>query len=169
MIQGIHHIHFHVGNALQTAHFYRDKFGFRWHSYRGPQQQQRHCTSHVMQQGDIRLMFSSYIVPPTSCSSSSSSGAGTALTEREQTDTRGFFERLAAQGDSVHDVAFTVVCCRCCCYCYGGSGGGSGCGCPNRRPIRHHHHHFAQCVCLSLSLCIHHHHHHHVCVCVCHV
>ena len=62
-IQGIDYLEFYVGNAKQAAHFYRTGFGFRLTAYCGPETKVRDHASYVVQQGDIRFVFTSPLTP----------------------------------------------------------------------------------------------------------
>ncbi|MCX6023528.1 MAG: 4-hydroxyphenylpyruvate dioxygenase [Chloroflexi bacterium] len=57
-IEGIDHIHFIVGNARQAAYFYRMGMGFDVVAYAGPETGRRDVATYVLEQGDIRLAFS---------------------------------------------------------------------------------------------------------------
>jgi 4-hydroxyphenylpyruvate dioxygenase len=56
-LNGIHHVELYVGNALQSAYYYAHAFGFRRVAYRGLETGTRELTSHVLQQGRIRLVL----------------------------------------------------------------------------------------------------------------
>jgi 4-hydroxyphenylpyruvate dioxygenase len=56
-LHGIDHIELWVGNALQAAYFLRQAFGFTEVAYAGLETGLRDCTSHVLQQGRIRLVL----------------------------------------------------------------------------------------------------------------
>ena len=62
-IRGWDHLEFYVGNAKQAAHFYDKTFGFRPVARRGLETGLRDRSSYVMQQGNIRLVFSSALTP----------------------------------------------------------------------------------------------------------
>ena len=83
-IQGIDYIQFYVGNAKQAAHYYR-ALGFTPIAYRGLETGSRDHVSWVVQQGDVRFIF-------TGALSASSPIA----------------EHVRAHGDGVHDVALRV-------------------------------------------------------------
>ena len=83
-IQGIDHIHFYVGNAKQSAHYYRS-FGFTPVAYRGLETGTRDHTSWCVQQGDIRLVFTGALSPDSAIA-----------------------EHVREHGDGVHDVALQV-------------------------------------------------------------
>src|SRR5436189_154271 len=48
-----------VGNAKQAAYFYEHAFGFRRTAYAGPETGVRDRASHVLEQGDVRLVLTS--------------------------------------------------------------------------------------------------------------
>ena len=62
-IKGYDHIEFYVGNAKQAAHFYDKTFGFRPIAKRGLETGCRSTSSYVMQQGNIRFVFTAAYVP----------------------------------------------------------------------------------------------------------
>lgn len=56
-INGTDHIELYVGNAKQSAHFYKSAFGFQSVAYAGPETGVRDRASYVLQQGKIRLVL----------------------------------------------------------------------------------------------------------------
>jgi 4-hydroxyphenylpyruvate dioxygenase len=62
-IQGIDYVEFYVGNAKQAAHYYRTGFGFRLTAYSGPETKVRDHASYVVEQGDIRFVFTASLTP----------------------------------------------------------------------------------------------------------
>ena len=56
-LNGIDHVELYVGNAAQAAHFYEHAFGFRRVAYAGLETGLRDRTSHVLEQGRIRLVL----------------------------------------------------------------------------------------------------------------
>jgi 4-hydroxyphenylpyruvate dioxygenase len=61
-IKGIDHIEFYVGNAKQSAAYYRDGFGFLNTAYRGMETGDRDVASYVLEQGNIRFVVSAATV-----------------------------------------------------------------------------------------------------------
>jgi 4-hydroxyphenylpyruvate dioxygenase len=57
------HIEFWVGNAKQAAHYWRTGFGFRPVAYSGLETGNREFASHVLEQGNIRLVLSAPYQP----------------------------------------------------------------------------------------------------------
>jgi 4-hydroxyphenylpyruvate dioxygenase len=62
-LHGIDHIELYVGNALQSAYFYIHALGFREVAYAGLQTGVRDRTSHVLEQGRIRIVLTGALVP----------------------------------------------------------------------------------------------------------
>src|SRR3954463_14867927 len=56
-LNGIDHVEFYVGNALQAAYYYVHAFGFKEVAYAGLETGMRDRASHVLQQGRIRLVL----------------------------------------------------------------------------------------------------------------
>src|SRR3954454_14368398 len=56
-LNGIDHVEFYVGNALQAAYYYAHAFGFKEVAYAGLETGIRDRASHVLQQGRIRLVI----------------------------------------------------------------------------------------------------------------
>ena len=83
-IQGIDHIHFYVGNAKQSAHYYRS-LGFTPVAFRGLETGTRDHVSWCVQQGDIRFVFTGALGPESPIA-----------------------DHVKRHGDGVHDVALRV-------------------------------------------------------------
>jgi 4-hydroxyphenylpyruvate dioxygenase len=56
-LKGTDHIEFYVGNARQSAHFYRAAFGMSLVAYAGPETGRRDRASYVLQQGKVRFVL----------------------------------------------------------------------------------------------------------------
>ena len=56
-INGTDHLELYVGNAKQSAHFYKTAFGFQSLAYAGPETGVRDRVSYVLQQDKIRLIL----------------------------------------------------------------------------------------------------------------
>ena len=56
-LNGVDHVELYVGNALQAAYFYSRAFGFEEIAYAGLETGTRDRTTHVLQQGRIRLVL----------------------------------------------------------------------------------------------------------------
>lgn len=83
-IQGIDYIEFYVGNAKQAAHYYR-ALGFSPIAYMGLETGSRDRVSWVVQQGDVRLVFTGALNGDSPIA-----------------------EHVHRHGDGVHDVALRV-------------------------------------------------------------
>ncbi|MBV6457708.1 MAG: 4-hydroxyphenylpyruvate dioxygenase [Fimbriimonadaceae bacterium] len=84
-IRRIDHIRHYVNNARQSAFFYQHTFGFSIHGYAGLETGSRDEASYVLDQNDLRLVFSAPLRPGHPM-------AG----------------KIAYHGDFVHDIAFEV-------------------------------------------------------------
>ena len=62
-LKGWDHLEFWVGNAKQAAFFYEHAFGFTRTAYAGPETGVRDRASYVLEQGDIRFVFTSGVRP----------------------------------------------------------------------------------------------------------
>jgi 4-hydroxyphenylpyruvate dioxygenase len=62
-LHGIDHVELYVGNATQAAYFYTHALGFRDVAYAGLETGVRDRTSHVLEQGRIRLVLTGALTP----------------------------------------------------------------------------------------------------------
>ena len=62
-LKGYDHVEFYVGNAKQAAHFYDKVFGFQPVAKSGLETGVRDRASYVMQQGNVRFVLTSAMVP----------------------------------------------------------------------------------------------------------
>jgi 4-hydroxyphenylpyruvate dioxygenase len=62
-LNGTDYVEFYVGNARQSAHFYRSTFGFRLAAYRGPETGTRDLASYLLVQNKIRLVLTTPLRP----------------------------------------------------------------------------------------------------------
>jgi 4-hydroxyphenylpyruvate dioxygenase len=67
-LKGTDHIEFYVGNAKQAAHYYQHAFGFQLVAYAGPETGNRSKASYVLQQGKVRFVLTSSIIPDSKIS-----------------------------------------------------------------------------------------------------
>jgi 4-hydroxyphenylpyruvate dioxygenase len=84
-ISGTDYIEFYVGNAKQSAHYYRTAFGFRLAGYRGPETGVRDRASYLLEQNKLRFVLTSPL-----------SGEGPIA------------DHIRRHGDGVRDIAFWV-------------------------------------------------------------
>lgn len=54
---GTDYVEFYVGNAKQSAHYYKTAFGFQSHAYRGLETGSKESVSYVLKQDKIRLVL----------------------------------------------------------------------------------------------------------------
>ena len=84
-LRRIDHVRLFVGNARQSAYFYRNAFGFDVVAYAGLETKTRHEAGYVLRQGEITFVLASPLSP-------------------SHPENR----RLALHGDGVQDIAFEV-------------------------------------------------------------
>ena len=84
-LRRIDHVRFFVGNARQSAYFYRNAFGFDVIAYAGLETKVRHEAGYVLRQGDIKFVLTSPL-------SSAHPESG----------------RIVQHGDGVQDIALEV-------------------------------------------------------------
>jgi 4-hydroxyphenylpyruvate dioxygenase len=84
-LKGVHHVELYVGNAKQSAYFYRKAFGFNQSAYSGLETGNRTHTSYVLEQSKIRLVLTTPQTPEDPAS-----------------------EHIRQHGDGVKDIAFWV-------------------------------------------------------------
>src|SRR5207248_1012801 len=84
-LRRIDHVRFFVGNARQSAYFYRNAFGFDVVAYAGLETRVKHRAGYVLRQGEITFVLTS----PLSASHPESG-------------------RLTQHGDGVMDIALEV-------------------------------------------------------------
>src|SRR5881227_4293394 len=84
-LRRIDHVRLFVGNARQSAYFYRNAFGFDVIAYAGLETRLRHEAGYVLRQGDITFVLASPLGP-----------------EHPES------QRLIVHGDGVQDIALDV-------------------------------------------------------------
>src|SRR4249919_847456 len=62
-LRRIDHLRFFVGNARQSAFFYRNAFGFEVIAYAGLETRHRHEAGYVLRQGDVTFVLASPLSP----------------------------------------------------------------------------------------------------------
>src|SRR6187455_3222695 len=85
-LRRIDHVRFYVGNARQSAYFYRNAFGFDVVAYAGLETRVRHEAGYVLRQGEITFVLASPLGP-----------------EHPES------QRLISHGDGVMDIAIDVA------------------------------------------------------------
>jgi 4-hydroxyphenylpyruvate dioxygenase len=84
-LNGTDHVEFYVGNAKQSAYYYRSAFGMRLAAYAGPETGVRDRASYVLQQGKIRFVLTTPLAPD-----------------------HAIAQHIVRHGDGVHDIALWV-------------------------------------------------------------
>src|SRR5262245_66135215 len=84
-LRRIDHVRFFVGNARQSAYFYRNAFGFDVIAYAGLETRSRHEAGYVLRSDNITFVLASPLGPEHSAS-----------------------QRLVQHGDGVQDIALEV-------------------------------------------------------------
>jgi len=84
-INGTDYVELYVGNAKQSSYYYRSAFGMQLVAYAGPETGLRDRASYVLQQGKIRLVLTTPLLPDHPIS-----------------------EHIKRHGDGVHDIALWV-------------------------------------------------------------
>jgi 4-hydroxyphenylpyruvate dioxygenase len=84
-LNGTDYVEFYVGNAKQSAYFYRSAFGFKLVAYAGPETGMRDRVSYVLEQDKIRFVLTSPLRQDSSIAA-----------------------HVQKHGDGVHDVALWV-------------------------------------------------------------
>src|SRR5207249_5700222 len=84
-LRRIDHVRFFVGNARQSAYFYRNAFGFDVVAYAGLETKVRHEAGYVLKQGEITFVLTSPL-------------------SEQHPESR----RLITHGDGVMDIALDV-------------------------------------------------------------
>lgn len=87
----IDYVEFYVGNAQQAAHFFCKSFGFKIVAYAGLETGIRNCSSFVLEQSNIRFVFTSPLTADSPIA-----------------------EHVKLHGDGVHDIAILVDDARAC-------------------------------------------------------
>jgi 4-hydroxyphenylpyruvate dioxygenase len=62
-LNGTDYVEFYVGNARQSAYYYRAAFGMKLVAYRGPETGLRDRASYLLQQGQIRFLLTTPLHP----------------------------------------------------------------------------------------------------------
>jgi 4-hydroxyphenylpyruvate dioxygenase len=82
---GTDYVEFYVGNARQSAQYYRSQFGFRIAAYRGPETGVRDRASYLLVQNKIRFVLTTALSPE-----------------------HAIARHVHLHGDGVHDIALSV-------------------------------------------------------------
>ncbi|MCX6231729.1 MAG: 4-hydroxyphenylpyruvate dioxygenase [Bacteroidetes bacterium] len=117
-INGTDYVEFYVGNAKQAAYFYQAAFGFQPLAYSGLETGNKEKTSYVVQQGKIRLVFTTSLEPDSEIAKHCNKhGDGVKVTALWVPDARKAYEETTKRGaksymqpQSFSDADGEVVC-----------------------------------------------------------
>ncbi|HYL77764.1 MAG TPA: 4-hydroxyphenylpyruvate dioxygenase [Bryobacteraceae bacterium] len=84
-LNGTDYVEFYVGNARQSAHYYRSAFGMKLVAYKGPETGTRDRASYLVQQNKIRFVLTTPLQPEGPIA-----------------------EHIRLHGDGVHEIALWV-------------------------------------------------------------
>jgi 4-hydroxyphenylpyruvate dioxygenase len=84
-LNGTDHVEFYVGNARQSAYFYRAAFGMKLVAYAGPETGLRDRASYVVEQGKVRFVLTTPLRPDNAIA-----------------------DHIAKHGDGIKDIALWV-------------------------------------------------------------
>src|SRR5579864_810614 len=84
-LNGTDYVEFYVGNARQSAHYYRSAFGMKLAAYRGPETGTRDRASYLVQQDKIRFVLTTPLQPEGAIA-----------------------DHIRLHGDGVHEIALWV-------------------------------------------------------------
>lgn len=108
-IIGTDHIEFYCGNAKQSAYYYQQAWGYRLIAYAGPETGQREKASYVLQQGKVRLVLSSALLPDHEISDHvKMHGDGVKVLAIEVDDAKKSFDETIARGAEAHTEPTTL-------------------------------------------------------------
>ena len=108
-LRGFDHVEFWVGNARQAAHFYDKAFGFRPVAFKGLETGSRDQASYVMQQGKVRFVLSSALVPDHPIARHCQlHGDGVKVVALESPDVEAAMAAVKSRGATVLQPATTV-------------------------------------------------------------
>jgi 4-hydroxyphenylpyruvate dioxygenase len=98
-INGTDYIEFYVGNAKQSAYYYKHAFGYDIVAYRGPETGHPEAASYVLQQGKIRLVLTTSLKPDSEISEHvKQHGDGVKVLALWVDDTRAAWEATTSRG-----------------------------------------------------------------------
>lgn len=101
-LRGFDHVEFYVGNAKQAAHFFDKTFGFRPVGKLGLETGVRDRASYVMQQGQVRFVFTSALSPDSEIARHCAlHGDGARVIAFEVTDVDAAMREVKARGATI--------------------------------------------------------------------
>src|SRR5687767_456423 len=98
-LNGTDHIEFYVGNAKQSTYYYQHAWGYELVAYAGPETGVRDKASYVLQQGKIRFVLTTSLLPDSEISKHVlQHGDGVKVLALEVNDSRKSFEETTKRG-----------------------------------------------------------------------
>jgi len=108
-LKGTDHVEFYVGNAKQSAYYYKAAFGFELVAYAGPETGLRDRASYVLQQGKIRLVLTTSLLPDSDITRHvAQHGDGVKVMALWVDDARQAFEETTKRGARVAFEPYTL-------------------------------------------------------------
>ena len=108
-LKGTDYIEFYVGNAKQAAYYYQTAFGYELVAYAGPETGLRDRASYVLQQGKIRLVLTTSLLPDSDISNHvRQHGDGVKVMAMWVDDARQSFEETTKRGARVAFEPYTI-------------------------------------------------------------
>ena len=108
-LKGTDHVEFYVGNAKQSAYYYQAAFGYELVAYAGPETGLRDRASYVLQQGKIRLVLTTSLLPDSEISEHvRRHGDGVKVMALWVDDARQAFEETTKRGARVAFEPYTL-------------------------------------------------------------
>ncbi|MDX2001991.1 MAG: 4-hydroxyphenylpyruvate dioxygenase [Chitinophagales bacterium] len=107
-LNGTDHVEFYVGNAKQAAYYYINAFGFQPVAYSGLETGQRDRASYVVQQGKIRLVLTTGLLPDSDiCKHQAKHGDGVKVVALWVDDATKAFEETTQRGAKAYQAPKT--------------------------------------------------------------
>ncbi|MBD2769982.1 4-hydroxyphenylpyruvate dioxygenase [Hymenobacter sp. BT664] len=108
-LKGTDHIEFYVGNAKQAAYYYQAAFGYELVAYAGPETGLRDRASYVLQQGKVRLVLTTSLLPDSDITRHvAQHGDGVKVMALWVDDARKSFEETTKRGAKVAFEPYTI-------------------------------------------------------------
>ncbi|MBC6605324.1 4-hydroxyphenylpyruvate dioxygenase [Hymenobacter sp. BT188] len=108
-LNGTDYVEFYVGNAKQSAYYYQAAFGYELVAYAGPETGLRDRASYVLQQGKIRLVLTTSLLPDSDISEHvRKHGDGVKVMALWVDDARKSFEETTRRGAKAAFEPYTI-------------------------------------------------------------
>ncbi|WP_133272203.1 4-hydroxyphenylpyruvate dioxygenase [Hymenobacter radiodurans] len=108
-LNGTDYVEFYVGNAKQSAYYYQAAFGYELVAYAGPETGLRDRASYVLQQGKIRLVLTTSLLPDSDISEHvRKHGDGVKVMALWVDDARKSFEETTKRGAKAAFEPYTI-------------------------------------------------------------